>query len=373
MKIGLNARFLIHPYTGIGQYTRQLLEALAKLDHQNEYFLFSSEKVELALPDSFHFIRVPEKDYSSLSLRKAHWEHTLVPQELKKWKVDVAHFLYPSNPWRRLSMPTVVTIHDAIPWRLPAYRQRWRSKLYHFYTRLALKKADHFITVSEFSKQEIVQHLKLKEKDITVIPLGAPAAFKNLRLPELPLRRDFLLYVGGYDERKNVPQLIQAYLKYIANDQRVDLILVGGKNRGLEALITPQYAHYVIPTIPVQPKGHVIFTNPLQDHELAALYRQATLLVHPSLYEGFNLPLLEAMSHGLPIVASDIPVNREVTGGAALFFDPTSLDSIGQMILKLLHEPALRQTLAKACRERAALYSWKKSAEDTLTVYNLFT
>ena len=124
MKIGINARFLIHPTTGIGQYTRNLLQALAKLDQKNEYFLFTPESAELDLPESFHQIRVRESSSYSPGFAKAHWEHTLVPQEMKKLGVQLAHFLYPANPWARLPIPTVVTVHDAIPWRLPAYRHR---------------------------------------------------------------------------------------------------------------------------------------------------------------------------------------------------------------------------------------------------------
>ncbi|MFH0820841.1 MAG: glycosyltransferase family 1 protein [Candidatus Peregrinibacteria bacterium] len=373
MKIGINARFLTHPYTGIGQYTRYLLQALGQADLKNEYFLFTPELVEVDLPDHFHQIRIREAASYSPGWAKAHWEHTLVPQEMKKEKMDLAHFFYPSNPWVRLSIPTVVTVHDAIPWRLPAYRQRLRSKLYHFYTRLALKKADHLITPSQFSKQEIHHLFKIQDKNITVIPHGLPMYSTLLKPPAVPLRRDFLLYVGGYDDRKNVPRLMEAFLKHVANTHAVDLILVGGKGKGLESLITGEYAEWVTPAIPVQPKGQIFFTGPLESHELAALYGQAKALVHPSFYEGFNLPLVEAMNAGAPIIAADIPVNREVTGGAGLFFDPHSTDAIGQTILKFLSDRRLQQDLAKQGREKAQEYSWKKSAEETLNVYNLFT
>ena len=372
MKIGINARFLIHPYTGIGQYTRYLIEALAAMDRTNEYFIFTPELVELDLPDHFHQLRVQEKLSYSPSIRKAHWEHTLVPQELRKWKVDLAHFLYPGNPWHRLPFPTVVTVHDVIPWKFPGYRQRWHSKLYQFYARLALKKADHLITPSLFSQKEVSEVLKFPVKNITTIPHGVPPIFP-LQAPSIPLRRDFLLYVGGYDERKNVPRLIKAFLKTVANIYPVDLIFVGGKNKELESLITPEYAPHVRPDIPVQPKGHIIFTDPLEDSERVTLYKQAKMLVHPSLYEGFNLPILEAMSAGLPVVASDIPVNHEVTGGAGVFFDPLSIDSIGNAAVRVLNDKTLQRDLAQRGREKSREYRWEKSAEDTLAVYNLFT
>ncbi|PIZ70932.1 hypothetical protein COY07_05890 [Candidatus Peregrinibacteria bacterium CG_4_10_14_0_2_um_filter_43_11] len=372
MKIGINARFLLQPYTGIGQYTRCLIEALAKVDFKNEYFLFTPELMDWNLPDHFHPIRVPEKAYRSASFRKAHWEHTLIPNEMAKWKVDLAHFPYPSNPWKRLPIPTIVTVHDVIPWRLSAYNTHLRSKLYHFYARLALKKANHIITVSQFSKQEIISLFGIKPKNIAVIYEAPPTPSHHLDLPELSLRRDFLLYVGGYDVRKNVPNLIKAYLKHIANHYRIDLILVGSKDRGLESYVTDAYCERVGGHFPVRAKGSVIFTPPLTNNELTALYKQASMLVHASYYEGFNFPLVEAMSHGLPIVAADIPVNHEVTGGAALFVDPLSIDSIGVGIHQLLNDKALKQKLSRDGLQKSKEYRWEKTAQETLEVYNLF-
>ena len=374
MKIGINARFLIHPYTGIGQYTHNLLQALAEIDQENEYFLFTPELVNLGLPDRFQQIRVPEqKNYRSASLRKAKWEHVSVPAEMEKWNIELAHFLYPANPRRSLSIPTIVTVHDVIPWRMPAYRRRLRSRLYHWYARSALHKADHIITVSEFSKQEIINVLKVKEKNINVIYLAPPKNNKTITMPSnLSLRRKFLLYVGGYDDRKNVPMLIKAYQKYIANDYQVDLILMGAQNQGLEPLISNKHCKYIAGKYPLKQKGQVIFTPSLNHAELMCLYKQAQALVHVSKYEGFNLPLVEAMSNGLAIIAADIPVNHEVTADNALFVDPNSIEAIGQGMLKILKTNTLRRDLSRQGRKRVKDFDWKKSAQETLCVYNLF-
>jgi len=329
--------------------------------------------VDLRLPERFHQIRVPEKNYPSASLRKAHWEHVLVPQEMEKWKVDRAHFLYPSNPKRRLQIPTIVTVHDVIPWKLSSYRKRLRSKLYHFYARMALKKADHIITVRDFSKSEIMKMFKIQDKHISVVPLAPPTSEFDLPLPDLSLRRDFLLYVGGYDDRKNVPFLLEAYQKHIANDYAIDFILVGAKDKGLEHLITEKHSQRVDGRFPVKPKGRIIFTPTLSDTELSGLLKQARAMVHVSKYEGFNLPMVEAMVHGLPIVAADIPVNREVTAGNALFVDPYSVDSIGLGIHQMLNDHAMQNHLSDTGLIRAKDFSWEKSANSVQSVYNLFT
>ena len=373
MKIGVNARFLVHPLTGIGQYTRSLMQTMASMSPEHEYLLFTPELVDLSLPDNCRQIRVAEKPYRSASIQKAHWEHVLVPKEMERFEVNFAHFLYPSNPRRRLPFPTVVTVHDAIPWRLRAYRKRFRSKLYHFHARLALKKADHIITVSEFSKQEITNVLKIKDKNITVTPLAPPLPLDKVSCPNFSLRRDYFLYVGGYDERKNVPLLMEAYQKYIAPLYPIDLILVGGKNQGLDSFLTDRYCERVADKYLMKPKGNVIFTEHLPQSELICLYQKALALVHVSHYEGFNLTLVEAMQAGIPIVASDIPVHHEVTNDHALFVDPNVVDSIGNGMHQLIHDRSLREELAQKGKLRARDFSWEKTAEETLYVYNLFS
>lgn len=373
MKVGINARFLTTPFTGIGQYTRSLVQTMAEIAPENEYILFTPELVDINLPENCRQIRVVEKDYKSDSLRKAHWEHILMPKEMENFEVDVAHFLYPSNPRRKLPMPTIVTVHDVIPWRLKAYRKKLRSKLYHFNARLALRKADHIITVSDFSKSEIIKYLKIKEENITVTPLASPILSDKISCPNFSIRRDYFLYVGGYDDRKNVPRLMKAYQKYISPLYPIDLILVGAKNKGLEQFITDKYCEKVDGKYLMEPKGKVIFTESLDQSELICLYQKALALVHTSFYEGFNLALVEAMQAGIPIVASDIPVHHEVTDGNALFVDPHNIDSIGNGLHKLIHDKALQHELVKKTETRARDFNWKKAAEETLYVYSLFT
>ena len=372
MRIGINARFLTEPYTGIGKYTYNLLKALSKFDYVNEYFLFTPELVDFPLPGRFKQIRVPEGDYQSDSFRKFHWEQKLVPLEMEKWKIGLAHFLYPSNPNKKMNIPTIVTVHDAIPWKLPHYNRRLRSKLYHWNAKMALKKADHLLTVSNFSKGELESLLPLKEGEITVTPLAAETINLSDIPQELELRRKYLLYVGGYDYRKNVPLLMIAYQKFIANHYPIDLILVNGKNWRLESYITDAFTEKIAGNIPVKPKGKMIFTDPLSDEELAALYKKAAALVHASHYEGFNLPLVEAMKHGLPMVVADIPVNREVAGDAAFYVDPTDEDTFGLGLHSYLNNQTLQKELAKNSLRRSSEFDWAKTAQQTWEIYKQF-
>ena len=372
MNIGINARFLTQPYTGIGKYTYHLIKAISKFDHQNDYFLFTPKLVDFPLPGRFKQIRVPEGDYASPSLRKAHWEQKLVPQEMEKWKIDLAHYLYPSNPNKKSKIPVIVTVHDAIPWKLPYYTYRLRSKIYQLNAKLALKKADHLITVSDFSKRELQSILPLQDDQITVTHL-ASSPLDMSDIPEsLHLRRPYLLYVGGYDYRKNVPLLMIAYQKFIANQYPIDLILVGGKNQGLEDFFTDEFTEKIDQHIPVKPKGRIVLTDALSDKELAALYKKAITLVHASNYEGFNLPLVEAMSYGLPMVVSDIPVNHEVAQDAAFYVDPTDEDTFGLGLHEFLNTPHLQEALRQNAKKRYQDFDWEKTAKQTLEVYKKF-
>lgn len=370
-KIGINARFLIHPYTGIGQYTRRLVPEMAKMSPEDEFLLFTPELVDFPLPSNCRQVRVVEKPFRSASVRKAYWEQKLLPREMKRHQVDLAHYFYPSNPRQKMDIPTLVTVHDAIPWKLKSYQKKLRSKLYHSNAKRALRSADHLLTVSDFSKAEIADTLRLQLGRLTVTRLASPPR-QQKRFSKVSLRRDYLLYVGGYDERKNVPRLIEAYQKHIAPRYAIDLILVGAKGKGLEALMTDQYLERIAGKYPLKAKGDVIFMGSVPSIELETLYEQALALAHVSTYEGFNVPLVEAMSQGLPIITSDIPVHREVTAGAALFVDPQNIDSIGLAMHRLVHDKALQKQLSEQSKLRASDFSWQKTAEETLRVYRLY-
>ncbi|QQR83635.1 glycosyltransferase family 4 protein [Candidatus Peregrinibacteria bacterium] len=368
MKIGFNARFLVHPYTGIGVYTRRLVRALAEQYPDDTFLLFTPELVDVHLPANCQQIRVQERIFRSNSLQKAYWEHRLLPRAMEQHPLDLAHFLYPSNPRRALPFPVVVTVHDVIPWVLKSYRKRWRTKAYYLYAKWALKYAQHVLTVSRFSMNEIIQIFSLPKKRLTVTPLGPPNS-DGLPLKTPALRRPFLLYVGGYDDRKNVPLLMKVFQQFVANDHAVDLLLVGAEGKGLEQFYSDQYFQKIDKRYVLKPKGNIIATPPLPDDDLALLYQQAIGLVHLSKYEGFNLTLLAAMQAGLPMLLSDIPAHREVADEAAWYVDLTDLDAIGQKMVELITHKKERSELAHLGDERLKSFSWESCAEKAYSVY----
>ncbi len=223
MKIAVNALALLKPYTGIGQYTKNLIESLGKIDKRNEYILVVPKK----LPKGIKFSKnikvkvLPEKKFKSAGMRKTWWEQIIVPEFFVKEKVDIAFFPYPSNPWTldfyKKNIKVILTVHDCIPWKHRHYRKGLLSKMYHGQSKRAVKKADLVLTVSKSSKKDIVDICKVPEKKVEVIYNDVSKIYKKKVsdslskkiLEKYNLKKGkYLVYVGGYDKRKNVKFLI---------------------------------------------------------------------------------------------------------------------------------------------------------------------
>lgn len=384
-KVGLNGWFLLKPYTGIGQYTANLLRAMSKEAPDAEWVVALPEPLKNlprgsnpSWPAKCTFKILPQKSWlPTASLRKWVWEQFQVPAFFRREKVDVAHYPYPCNPRfpGRHAPKTVVTVHDVIPWTDPAYCRRLRTRLYQAWAQKALLKADKILCVSQTTADALTDQLPLLPlQAIHVIPEAAGPEF-SFRGRKKRAPKPYFLYVGGYDTRKNVQRLVEAFQEYIAPQYAIDLVLVGAKDtanphyttlKNLQESATPR----IIQSLPQGPhRGRVQCTPPMSPSTLAETYRSALALVHPSLSEGFNLPLLEAAACGTPLLVSDIPVHREILGEQALFCDPTRCKALGQMLLDFLNDPPLQQRLRDATVALRAQYTWKKAAQETLKIY----
>lgn len=358
MKIGVNARLLSKAYTGIGQYTKNLFKELASLDAENEYILVVAEKVNIRFPKNVRLVVIPEKKLPGAGLRKTWWEQVALRKFFKKEKVDIAWFTYPSNfwadSWYRKGIKTVVTVHDCIPWTSRHYRTGALSKLYHSKTKRAVAKADIVFTVSGTSKEEIERICKVPEKKIHVIYNDAGDTYKNPVdskfaaevLERFSLKAEkYLLYVGGYDTRKNVEFLINESLSL----DLYPLVLVGGK-----LFKGKLYKSFD------EGSGEIIKTGFLEEQTIAALYSRCFAFVHLSKQEGFNIPLLEAANCGAPLIISDIAVHREVAEDKAIF---VSLEKKGGLAEAIKNLETNREKYIELSRALAKRYSWKKYAK----------
>ncbi|MBI2018519.1 glycosyltransferase family 4 protein [Candidatus Daviesbacteria bacterium] len=338
-----------HKNRGIGYYTYNLVENLKK--DQSIIISTFSDTAEVKEADIIHY---PWFDF---------FFHTL--------------------PLRKIA-PTVVTIHDVIPFIFKEhYPVGIKGRINFLLQKVALKNCGAFITDSDTSKQDIVKHLKLESKKVFSIPLAAEDRFKLLsdtkllyakRKLKLPDR--YLLYVGDANWVKNIPFLIKAFkkLKNISSDMNdLKLVLVGGVFlKRVNNINHPELESLKLANKLIEGQGleeSIVRVGNLEQDELVACYNLATVYVQPSFYEGFGLPVLEAFACGVPVVCSNGGSLPEVGGDAALFFDPHNLDQCINLLREVLQNMSLREKLIKLGLKQAEKFSWQKVLDDTKAVY----
>lgn len=380
MKVGINGRFLCEPYTGIGQYTENLLNAMAKKNKSIDWLIIVPAKIPktVQIPEKAQvIIAPPPKWILSASLKKFYWEQIQIPKIFRQKKIDIAHYPYPANPrfTSKNEPKTIVTVHDTIPWVRPGYRRRLRTRLYQKNAQKALLKADKIICVSKTTALDLSDFIKLPNNRFKVIYEDANPIFKKKKHSLKSVNKNqFLLYVGGYDQRKNVLKLVEAYNDYIAPRFAVDLVLVGAKNVRNKHYSDLSDLRKLLksPTIKVPRKGRcgkVIQLSSLPANKLADYYQNCLGYVNISLAEGFNIPLLEAAKCGAPIIISDIPIHHEIVGKHGRFCDPLNTKNIGEVLLDFIQNPTLRSRLRQDADKLGNKYSWSEAAQNTLELY----
>lgn len=375
MKIAIDTRWIYPEISGIGLYTRELVTALAECDGKHEYLLLFDQPdlqartwAEARLGDKPNFrpALVPWRIFSpggQLGL----------PGWLRRQGVDVFHspnYMIPFRAFPRRrphAIRCVVTIHDLIPLLFPHYTPRALKTRFLFLFKALLReaalRADAVLTVSEASRTDILRLLGAPAGDarnVVAIPNGVASQFKPVAVPENSPKR--ILFVGRFDPYKNVIGLLTAFdLLRQQLPGAVRLVIAGtpdprypeplnfARQRGLEKDI--EWLGYV------------------NGPQLLAAYQQADVFVLPSRYEGFGLPVVEAMACGTPVVCSDVSSLPEVAGGAALLITPDDAAGIAQAIRRILEEPGLAATLREKGLRRAADFSWQRVARETLRVY----
>ncbi len=375
MKIGINALFFQHPATGSGQYMSHLLAALAKIDSRNEYVLLGPRSVEQQgnTPFLYHVKAVPGFAANNENIEKVWWEQLTGPAVARQAGVDLFHVPYFAPPLLPRT-PTIVTVHDVIPLRLPSYQAGAGVKAYMQLVSRAAHRAAMIITVSQHAKQDIMDALKLPAKRIRVTYEAAGEEYRPVTDPNIVaatrahygLGECYILYLGGLDQRKNVPQLVRAFAHLYARigNPELQLLIAGNPDKQSGPLFPdprPVAADLGM-------AGQILYRF-IEEEDKPAIYSGASLFVFPSLYEGFGLTPLEAMSCGTPVVCSNRTSLPEVVGDAALCIDP---DNVGEMVdamYRVLTDGTLSADLRARSLKRAAQFSWEKTATETLSAY----
>jgi len=381
VRIGINALFLQKPATGMGQHLLHLLEGLDSLDEKDQQYVLLAPRFRRAytvrapqLSDRFREVEV----VSTLArlgenVEQLWWEQVGIVRAGAREHIDLLHCPYWSNPlWS--PWPTVVTVHDVIQFVLPEYAWRKISRVYFGLVSRAARRAEAIITVSERSKEDIVNLLAVAPERIHVIGNAVDDSFYPVRDAWLlgavreryGIGSRFILYFGGFDLRKNVPRLIEAYARLPEHVRREYQLVIAGRYQHLGHPLFPD------PRATVQRlglEGNVIFTGQIREQDKAPLYSAATVFAFPSLYEGFGIPVLEAMACGTPVVTSNRSALPEVAGDAGLLVDPYDTEAISAGLADLVEQQKLRDELARRGLDRARRFTWRQVAEQTVRVY----
>ena len=366
MHIGLNLLFIVPGQNGGTQvYSESLIQALADLNTQDTFTVFvSREGAALDLPQQPNFHKVVCPIYSANREMRYLWEQAIFPWSVRAHRVDLLHSLGYVGPLLS-PCPQVVTIHDvnfiAISGAMTSKKQAVLSKIV---PRVARRSA-RVLTISQFSKAQIVQHLSVPAERVHVTPAGprARSAERDASWSEIAaayqITQPYLMAFGSLSEHKNIERLVQAFAD-IHSQIPHSLVLAGHlpPGTGLRAKIEA-----------LGLGDRIRITGYVPDSHVMPLLENAELFVFPSLYEGFGLPVLEAQAAGVAVACSTAASLPEVAGDGAAFFDPNSAEEMGRVLVEYLGDSRLRAALIEAGKDNVARFSWKQTAEATLACY----
>jgi glycosyltransferase involved in cell wall biosynthesis len=375
MRILIDCRWIFPKLSGIGRHTRELVRALLDARSGNEFMLlFDNEEVRrrehllLALVSRTDTTSIVA-EYGPFSL----FSTLNLPRAMRRFGVDVYHSTNFMRPLRRLPCASVTTIHDLIPYVAPHYIPRSRKTrlrpLYRWITRRAARLSDRIIAVSEHTKHDIVGRLHVASDRVAVVHNGIEPAFRPAEQPPAPRIRErfgvngaLIVAAGRADPYKNLIALASAVEKLVAAGRtNVCCLLIGEPDERYTDVADYVRDH--------QLGKHVRFTGYLDDAAMVDAYQEADVLVHPSLYEGFGFPPLEAMACGTPVVSSNRTSLPEALGDAALLVDPDNIDELAAAIARVLDDEPLRRSLREKGLEQVKRYTWRRAAAETLAVY----
>ncbi len=376
MRIAVDLSPAVHHHAGIGRYAHELVTALTSLDHANEYLAFFNAPHGDERPDApLDHLPTCMRRASAKQLRFHAMLADLTGATLDPWlpPCDLFHatdYLLP--PLRRAR--AVLTIYDLTYLFFPEYHlplNRWYLTL--MLPRLA-RRADALIVISENTRHDLIQRMKIPPEKIHVIPLGVNRTFQPIQDPRtgarvrekyhLPMR--FILYFGTIEPRKNLLVLLDAYHALLARDDTPpDLVFAGRKGW--------QYQSVFQRVRDLGLDQRIRFTSWVDEADAPAMMNAATVFVYPSLYEGFGLPPLEAMACGTPVVCSNASSLPEVVGEGGILFDPRDTGALTNALARVLTDERLRVDMRERGLAQAAKFSWERAARETLAVYGSVT
>ena len=369
MNIGIDARLLERKITGIGRFLLLILNKLPQVDGINKYFLFSYDSLKFR--NDFYVnistinSKLPQKIFSPI------WNNLILPFYLKKNKIDLFFSVNQIIPLVKITnIKYISVVHDVI------YKadKKFLPIIYRMYLQLfaylSIKSSDSIVTVSEYSKMDILKHYNIDEKKIKVIYAASDNEFypMNLSLEERQRVRNLynlpekiILYVGMIENRKNILGILSIADQLLKKNKEIRFLIIGKIGYGGEKLLKE-----------IQRRSNVIYLKSVSDLELKKIYNIATLFLFPSFYEGFGFPPLEAMQSGLPVLASNNTSLKEIIGSGGLLGEPKDYDFFVNNILKLISDNDYYELIRKQGIERAQKFDITNTVVKLVDTFNEF-
>lgn len=329
---------------GVYIYLKKIIENIRKEDRENQY-IFIHKRRNPFFKNSTDLI-IPKKN---TPLYGTYRKFYLIPKAIRKLSPDIVwepcHIGLFNLP---KTIKKVLTIHDTTPIKFPQFHIKRSSIIHKIFFKRVIKNADLILTNSKTSKQDILNYQKTKAK-IRIIPLGSDPDQKN---HPKPMSEPYILYLGTIEPRKNLDTLIEAYQQLNIPHK---LVLAGPQGWKCQKTIDR-----------AKQNPNIILTGYLSEEEKAAYYQHSSLFIFPSIYEGFGLPVLEAMSYGIPVICSDNSSLEEIFKNKALLFPAQDQNKLAELISKVLKNDKLSKNLSQKGKSYSKKFSWKKSAQKTL-------
>lgn len=377
MKIAIDIRNIGKGRTGDEAVFFNLVKSLAVIDSVNQYMLLTDrnpkndsvlagEIERLNLAENFQIVSLCEN-----GTNKFFWNAWLLPRYLKRNPADILQVQYITPFFVSKKIKIITIVHDV---SFAAYPELIGKKDLFFLRMLiprSLKRADKIIGVSQFTAQEIIKYYRIREEKLEWIynavgeNFQAKISARKLEAvrKKYDLPQKFILYIGTLQPRKNLPALIEAFV-HIPTEKRdgLKLVLAGGKGHNFDQEIEAYIKNFSL-------QDHIILPGFIPEEDKPALFKLAHVFCFPSLYEGFGIPILEAMTMGTPTLASNIAPHLEVAGDSILFFDINNAADFNDKLVEIISEEVLRAHMKEREKAQAAKFSWKKTAQKMLEIY----
>lgn len=359
LTIGIDAsRAVKQNRTGTEIYGWEIIKELAEIDRENHYFLYAPY-----LPKDRDAIKAKNFKWCILEQRRL-WSQVRLARELKRNPPDV--LFIPSHVVPVFSnIPSVVTIHDIAYEYFPRAYSYLQRRYLNFSTGVSIAKAKAVIVPSESTKRDLNRKYKNYDQKIVVIPHGYNEEIYNTKVGEVeppPMQSPFILYIGRIEEKKNLRLLIDAFTLFAKEKKSINLVLAGSSGYGFDRIRDK------IQSLPDYIRERILLPGYLPQYDMVRLLKSASLFAYPSFYEGFGLPVLEAMAVGTPAVCSNSSSLPEVAGDAAILLPPSNPLSWAAAFSRIINQPKFAQGMVEKGLKQAHKFSWRNTAEKTLEV-----